>query len=126
MGVFLLALLYIAPVVFIICMAVWWDSLTLQQWSIITMIFAVIPSMVKLLEILRRFRREGNQAIIDLGNCFRRHKHEKIGNWFRNRQYRLESILNASIIVIPLLFFLAGLVMQLLSTFQTPVPNLTD
>lgn len=118
MNIILLASLYIAPVVFIICMAVFWDSFTLQQWGLITLIFTVIPSIVKLLEISRLFRREGNQAIIDLGNCFSRHKHEKIGKWFGNHQYGLERILNASIIIIPTLSFLAGLLMQLLATFS--------
>gem|GEM_PF-5081143 len=115
MSIILLALLYIAPLVFIICMVVFRDSLTLQQAGLITSIFTVIPGIVKLLEISRLFRREGNQSIIDLRNCFNRHKHENITKWFDKNQYGLERILNASIIVIPTLAFFAGLLMQLLA-----------
>jgi hypothetical protein len=116
MSIILLALLYIAPLVFIICMVVFRDSLTLQQAGLITSMFTVIPGIVTLLEILRLFRREGNQSIIDLRNCFNRHKHENITKWFDKNQYGLERIFNASIIAIPTLAFLAGLLMQLLAT----------
>ena len=116
MSIILLALLYIAPLVFIICMVVFRDSLTLQQAELITSIFTVIPGIVTLLGIFRLFRREGNQSIIDLRNCFARHKYENITKWFDKNHYGLERVLNASIIAIPTLAFIAGLLMQLLAT----------
>ena len=116
MSIILLASLYIVPVAYIICVVVCWDSLTLQQWGLITQILTVIPSIASLLQILRRLRWEGNQAISDLENYFGRHKPRWIGNWLIAHHSRLERRLKASIIVVPLLFFLTGLVMQLLST----------
>ena len=97
-------------------MVVFRDSLTLQQAGLITSIFTVIPGIVTLLGIFRLFRREENQSIIDLRNCFSRHKHENITKWFDKNLYGLECVLNASIIVIPTLAFIAGLLMQLLAT----------
>ncbi len=116
MSILLLALLYIVPLAFIICMVVLRDSLTLQQAGIFTTIFTIIPSIIKILQILGRFRTEGNQGIIDLGNWFSRQKHENIGKWFGKNQYGREYILKLSIIVIPALFFLVGLLMLLLAT----------
>ena len=118
MSIILLALLYIVPLVFILCMVVLRDSFTLQQAGIITSIFTVIPGIVKLLEISCRFRTEGNQSIIGLRNWFNRQKHENITKWFDKNQYGLERFFNASIIVIAISAFFAGLLMQLLATFS--------
>ncbi len=116
MCIFVLALLYIAPLVFTICMVIFRYSLTLQQAGIIISIFTVIPGIVKMLEILCRFRTEGNQCIIGLGNWFNRQGHENIAEWFANNQYKLERIFNASILGIAILAFFTGLLMQLLAT----------
>ena len=91
-------------------------SLTLQQAGLFTSIFTVIPSIVKITQILFRFRTEGNQIIINLGNWFVRRNHKNIGNWFAKNQYVLERIFNASILFIATLAFFAGLLMQLLAT----------
>lgn len=98
-------------------MVVFRDSLTLQQAGLYTSIFTVIPVIVTLLGISRLFRREGNQSIIDLRNCFARRKHENITKWFDENHYRLELVLNVSIIAIPTLAFIAGLFMQILATY---------
>ncbi len=120
MGIILLALLYIVPLVFIICMVVFRYSFTLQQAGIITSIFTVIPGIVKMLEISCRFRTEGNQSIIDLRNWFNRQKHENITKWFDKNLLRLERFFNASILVIATLAFLSGQLMQLVATFIYP------
>ena len=120
MSILLLALLYIVPLAFIICMVVLRDSLTLQQAGIFTTIFTIIPSIIKILQILGRFRTEGNQGIIALGNWFRRHKHENIAGLFSKNQYKLEHLFNASIIVCATLSFLSGQFMQLVATFIYP------
>ena len=117
MGILFLALLYIVPLVFIICMVVFRDCFTLQQAGIITSLFTVIPAIVTMLEISRRFRKEGNQSILDLINWFRQHKHESIAKWLGKNQNSLERCLNRSIIVIPTSAFVAGQIMQLLATY---------
>jgi len=74
-----------------------------------------------MLEILCRFRTEGNQCIIGLGNWFNRQGHNNIAKWFANNQYGLERIFNASIIGIATLAFFVGILMQLLATFSNAI-----
>ena len=117
MSIILLSSLYIMPLLFIICMVVFRYSFTLQQVGLITQFFTIIPGIVGLLKIFRKFRTEGNQSIIDLRNCFSRHNHENITKWFDKNQYGLERFFNASIIFIATSAFVAGLIMQLLATY---------
>jgi len=118
MSIIVPVLLYVLPLFFIIGMVVFKYSFTLQQAGIFTSIFAVIPGIVTMLKRLGRFRTEGNQSILALGNCFGRHGHENIAQWFLLKHSKLESLFNASIIIIPALFLLAGLLMQLIATFS--------
>ena len=118
MSILLLALLYIAPLVFILCMVVLRDSFTLQQAGIITSIFTVIPSIVKILEISCRSKREASWCLLDLRNWLNRQNHKNIVKWFDKNLYGLERFFNASIIFIATSAFFAGLFMQLLATYS--------
>jgi len=120
MSIILLWLLYISPVLLIICMVVFRYSFTLQQAGIIASIFTIIPAMFKLLQIKCKVRTEGNQAIIDLQNFFMRRNHKNIADWFRRHQYKNERYFNESIYIIAILSFFSGQLMQLIATFIYP------
>lgn len=118
MDIIILASLYIVPAFFIIGMLVFRNLLTLQVAGTITLILVVIPLIVKLPRFSRCFRQDSNQGILDLMNCFSRHKHKKIEKWFSNNFFCLNRFVNTSIIVIPILAAIAGALMLVLATFS--------
>lgn len=117
MCIFIFALVYIVPIVLIICSIVFRYLLTLQQAGSIYSIFAIIPLIVQLFIINHGFRTEGNQCIIGLRNWFAHRGHKKITKWFDKDLYGHERHFKAGIIVVAIIFLITGLVMLFMATF---------
>ena len=106
----------VSPFVLLACIPVLNNSFTQRQIGILLQIFTVFPLIVPVWERMHRSAWNFDWYVMHLGNWFYHRGWNHIAEWFRQHdQHRLSDLVMVYVMAVAIIFYVAGLLFQLLA-----------